>query len=278
MKKVIFTLFVSFTSLSLLIAQPCGVTSSCTPTGGPATGGFGDNNNYPCIVKGEYYEYIVQFKMFEVFNYLGTQNVDSVEFVSISNLPCGICWAVNRTDKRYAKNQDGCLQFSGTSNDATGQYKLGLSLKAWINGGGQPITVPAALTEQAGIKLYLRVIANAQSVCPTLDTTSAFQGNLTAATGCTVGVNDMVAQVTELSIVPNPMNTSAQVEFTAINSGIATASVYDLAGKLVQQSVLYVAPGLNSTVLERKQLPAGAYFYALSLNGTTTTKHFFIAD
>lgn len=279
MRKIISTIL-SISAFALISnAQPCGTNgpNACSPTGGPANGGFQAMNTVPCAEKGVAYSQSIQFTMFDQFNFQGQQTVDSMEFVSIGNLPCGLCWAVNDADKRYAAYEDGCIKISGTTNDASGQYKLTLSLKAWINGNPVGITVPASLVDQTGIALYVRVKDNAGANCPNVDTASS-ANNLTASSSCPVGVQDLAGNVSEFRILPNPMNSTASVSFFSERTETYTLKVADLTGKLVYTEELDVKQGYNNTTINRNSLPAGMYFLYLTDGRSTITKRFSIAD
>lgn len=271
MKKIISTLFVAL-CVTGAFAQSCGADGSfaCTPTGGPAQGGFQDLNTVPCIEKGVAYDNAIQFTMFSNFEFQGSQNVDSIEFVSIDGLPCGICWAVNQTDKRYSANEDGCLRIAGITNDQVGQYKLALSLKAWINGQLTGLTIPANLVDQTGIRLYTRVKDNGSSNCPNIDTSSN-ANNIVAATGCPVGIKDVAANVNDMTVKPNPMTGTANVQFTVAKAGVYHLTLTDITGKLVMSRELDAHAGGNQTTINRDNLAEGVYFLTLSdgQNGIT---------
>lgn len=279
MKKLLFT-FLSVSSFFVFTnAQPCGGDgpSACTPSGGPPAGGFQDPNTIPCIEKGVAYNNSIQFTMFSQFNFQGQQQVDSIEFVSITNLPCGLCWAVNKANKRYAANEDGCIKISGTTNDTSGQYKLALSFKAWINGTPVGITVPASLVDQTGIALFVRVKDNAGSNCPNVDTSSN-ANNLTASASCPVGINELAVNISEFKIVPNPMNLQATVSFFAEQQGNFTLRVTDIAGKDVVVLPINVKQGYNTAIINRNGLPAGLYFINIGDGKNAVTKRFSITD
>ncbi len=279
MKKLFSTiLFASFTSI-LLIAQPCGTNgpSVCTPTGGPAGGGFDDPNSIPCVEMGVAYDYSIQFSMFSTFSFQGQHNVDSIEFVSLNNLPCGLCWAVNKVNKRYAANEDGCLRISGLSNDNAGQYQLALGFNAWIDGIATAIPVSAFLSNQAGIKLFLRVKTNGSSNCPNVDTSSS-ANNLTATVGCSVGINDLNAEVSSVKIAPNPMTSSAVLSFNADKSLTYTMKITDVTGKEIESRILKATQGINEFEIKRNGLPAGIYFLSLTDGKGIIAKRFSVSE
>lgn len=279
MKKLIFT-FLSISALAFNVsAQHCAAPDGsgiCTPTGGPQTGGFDAPSAVPCAVQGTAYNHAMQFTMFSNFSFQGEQNVDSIEFVSIENLPCGLCWAVNKTTKRYAANEDGCLNISGTTADADGQYKLAISLKAWINGQATGLTIPASLVDQTGIRLFLRV-KTANGACVSVDTSSS-ANNLSASVSCPTGIADVEAGVSSFNIVPNPVVNQAAVNFVAETNAVYSLRVTDITGKEVIVKQIDAVTGQNTATIERNSLPAGVYFLSLNKGGSTATRRFTISE
>ena len=281
MKKLIFTLCILSTSVFMMhaSAQACGTngTNACSPLGGPASGGFESPDTTPCAIQATAYNHAIQFTMFAYFDYLGHQTVDSIEFVSLENLPCGLCWSVNKTTKRYAANEDGCLNISGTTNDAVGQYKFAISLKAWINGQLTPgLVIPASTVDQTGIRLFLRV-KSAGGACASTDT-SANATNLNASLSCPSGINELNSGVSSLSIVPNPMNSEAELSFIAEKNADYTIRITDVTGKEVSVKQLEARTGENHTTIERNNLPAGVYFLSLTDGKNAVTKRFTVTE
>lgn len=278
MKKLLLTSFAIAVAFVSANAQACAAGApSCLPQGTQNDPGFESPFNVPCAEKGISYTYNVQFKMFTNFSFQGEQSVDSIEFVSISNLPCGLCWNVDQADKRYLANEDGCLHISGTTNDAAGQYELNMVLKAWINGGTTAINVPASLTKQAGIRYFLRVKDNGGN-CAALDTAQNATYQTANAANCVTGINDIVSEVSGLQLMPNPMSNQATVNFIAANSGVYTLTVTDVTGKTVSTKQVDVYAGANTTTIERNGLPVGSYFLIVNDGKTNVTRRFTVAD
>lgn len=279
MKKLFFTL--SFFSLAYfpanLCAQECAVPSTCTPSGLLLDNGFEDPNVTQCVEQGVPYNYAIQFKMFTIFNFAGVQQVDSIQFEGIDNLPCGLCWSVNKANKRYVADEDGCINISGTSSDAAGQYKLQLTLKAWINGATTGLTVPYNTVDSTGIKILLRVKA-AGGTCVNADT-SASANNLTAATTCPpVGINELAQNISSLNIVPNPMNTNGVLSFFSEKNGDYTIRISDVTGKIISSKEVEVHIGANSFDIEQNNLSRGIYFLTLSNGKDVVTKRFSVTE
>lgn len=271
MKKLLLTAFAIATAYATVNAQ------ACLPQGTMNNPGFEDPTGIPCAEKQVAYTYNLQFKMFTDFNFQGQQSVDSIQFMSISNLPCGLTYELDQADMRYSANEDGCIHITGTTNDNAGQYELNLVLRAWINGGTDYIPVPASLTKQAGIRMFFRVKENGGS-CVMLDTAQSATYQTANAANCAVGINDLVSEVSNLQLMPNPMNSQAVVNFIAANTGVYTFTVTDVAGKTVSTKQVEVHNGANSTTIERNSLPTGTYFLIVNDGKTNVTRRFTIAD
>lgn len=280
MKKLTFTLslFASLFITGNVSAQACGNDgpSVCTSSG-VAGGGFQDQNTVPCAERQVAYDQTIQFTMFSQFNFQGQQTVDSIKFNSIGNLPCGLCWSVNQADKTYTGNENGCIRITGTTNDPAGQYKLSLNLTAWINGLSTGIPVSSSLASQAGISLYFRVKDNGSSNCANVDTAAA-ANNLTATTGCPVGIEDLNTAFTQLNITPNPVNSDAKLTFVAEKEAQYTISVTDFRGAVLNRLEMTSNTGLNELLISRNNLSAGVYFVSLSNGKQTVTKRFTVVD
>jgi hypothetical protein len=274
MKKIFFAL----SSICLLafqsMGQACpGVDTSgptaCVPNGSVVGPGFEDPSSIPCIVDGIAYDSVMQFNMYNTFNFQGHQTVDSIEFVSISSLPTGICWATCHSNNRFVAGESGCLILKGTTTASPGQYKMALSIKAWINGGSTGNVIPPYLVDQAGVKLWIRVKAQGGS-CPNVDTS---QGSFLYT-----GISEVENNVFEMNIAPNPMTSNSELSFTAEGTGFYTIRMTDMTGRVISTKQIEAKAGLNTTVVERNGLPAGIYFISLSNGQAASTRRFSIAD
>ncbi len=277
MKKVIFTLafFSSVLFSTGTFAQACGSSNGCNPTGGPSSGGFEPASATPCAEQGTPYSHAIQFSMFDQFNFQGQQSVDSIQITSIDNLPCGLCWSVNKASKTYAANEDGCISITGTTYNPAGQYKLALALKAWINNNATGLPIPASLVDQTGIKLLIRVNAP-QGNCVTADT-SAGANNLTAV-NCNVGIDDMAADFSSVKLTPNPMNSNGTLSFVSEKTAVYTIRISDATGKVVATKELEATAGVNNTTIDRNGLPAGVYLLQLTDGARVVTNRFSITE
>ncbi len=280
MRKVISTLsfialvFLNFTASS----QVCSSATTGTPLGGPASGGFDAPDLTPCVVQGTAYTHDIQFTMYSAFDFLGHQNVDSIQFLGVDNLPCGLCWGTDQADKRYSASEDGFLRIQGTTTDAAGQYKFALTLRAWINGGATPQDIPANLVDQTGIRLFIRV-KTAAGACASVDTSvNATNLNSTGATCAGSNVIEVSDVFSSLQFVPNPMNTNATLSFVSAKNAVYTIRITDVTGKAVSSNEFEAKIGVNSTSVERNNLPAGVYFLSITDGKNVTTRRFSITE
>src|SRR5689334_12870466 len=149
----------------LLSAQYCGTPGQCSPSGTLTRGGFMPNEDIPCALRAQNVSVVIQFKNFDTTRYQGNLvTVVKLRIDSINNLPSGLCWATDQANRTYNNQQDGCIEISGSTFAAAGQYKL--SVKFGIDIGiGVFIPVDA---DSIGVKVYLRLISPF-SICPPVD-------------------------------------------------------------------------------------------------------------
>jgi len=279
MKKlllIILTVSAMFTSFNAG-AQSCGFITPCNASSNIATG-FPVPDSIPCIVQGQYYSYSIPFKMYNTFNYVGVHGIDSIAFDTLFNLPCGICYSLSKASGIYAADSIGCVTINGTTNDAVGQYNLRFEIGAYLSGNGGAMTGPEgpSTVDAAGIKLWLRV-KSAGGACVSVDTSSGATDQV-ATLGCPVGINEVTANVTTLTIVPNPMNSSAVVSFDAEKNAGYTLRITDITGQIVSVKEIQAVAGANTTVIEKGKLSSGIYFLSLTDGVSSVTKKFTIMD
>ena len=149
----------------------------CTPNPAYTQAGiYPGNDSIPCIVQGQPYSSTIYLKNFDQVNVGITVTIDSIIVDSIKNLPCGISWVSNKAPRNnYNNSESGCIQLSGTSTDAVGQYLLRVYVSAY------PHSLPVQHVELGsyGIKKYLRVSSG--GTCALVDTNAASN---TAAVVC----------------------------------------------------------------------------------------------
>lgn len=270
---LLFTLFIYNTSS----AQSCNNSSAseCTPTATLVQPGLEHPDSVACVEQGLDYDETIQIKMFTIFNAAGSvYNVDSIEFVKIDSLPCGLCWSMNKPNNRLSSNEYGCIRIHGNSSDAVGQYKMFITLKAWLN-GNPALPVPPNLVDDADVKLYIRV-KSPSGPCTATDT-SANNISTTPAL-CLTSSNDLNADLTGLSITPNPVNSQSVFTFNCVKSETYTLRIADITGKVKSEKVIQANPGFNTQTIHRNDLASGIYFLSLSNGAGSITKRFTVVE
>jgi hypothetical protein len=256
-------------------AQSCGNSgpSACTPAN-LTNPGF-EGSSYPCVIKTVGYNQTLSFKMYSTINFAGSQVIDSVQFTGVTNFPCGLCWSTNHSNNLFYPNDSGCLNLSGKTTDSVGQYPIELTLLAWVNGNTAPQLVPATLVTDAGIRLWIPVIAE-PGACPPIDTTTNSSKNVFAS--CTSGIEEINSNISSVNIAPNPISTKATLSFYAASAFNYQLRITDLMGRIIWSRELQVIPGQNTSVIERNNLPAGIYFLSLTDQNSVITRKFVVTD
>lgn len=269
MKKV-FTIF-AFIGLgtSQVNAQACGGVSAELPNTSATEVLTPASAALPCATQGVPYNETITFKVPRDITFPESVTVDSLEWISISNLPCGLCWTVDRATKLYAHDEFGVITISGTPNDAVGQYDLLILVKAKLDGiSTWESTQDASL---ANIGLSVRVQANGGSC-------AAYSSNPGRNAACVTAINEVNNDIKKVTIAPNPMNSSATVSFVSEKTGSYTLSVMDVLGKTVSVKTIKAIAGNNTAVIERNNVPQGVYFVNITDGKSTATQKVVIAD
>ena len=279
MKKIFLLLFSAVWGLAAL-AQPCvpdlaldtpGISPSETP-------------GIPCIVQGEPYDFTVQFKNFDTFDFGGPVTVDFMELDTIDNMPCGISWNANKAydfaaghGPRYAHLENGCIRLTGTTSDAVGQYKLRFIVRADIIADGNaddflPFYINAA---DYGLTLSLRVVASASDPCDPIDTTATYE-TASCPTKNNTAIAEYMNQVKSLEINPAVVHTDAQVQFISSASATYQLRVLDLLGNEMRSEAVQVHTGENMYLLNRDDLQPGIYLLSIGNGNENRVKRFVI--
>ncbi len=270
MKKIFTSLCYTAAIASASFAQVC------TPDQNTPAGSFSPTYDlFTCVTPNQQYSGTISIKIPAAVTSPpapANADIDSIEFVSIGNLPCGLTATLNRVSKRYSKNELGCIQISGKTTDVAGQYKLDIQMLAWLTGSSS--SVGPVSTDLAALSYYVRV-KDAQGNCPIVNT--ADPGN-TAATSCPLGLTETAKTLKGIRVQPNPMNQFAKLSFESEKSGIFTINTIDMIGKIVSTTSVNVIAGLNTITMERADLPQGVYFINITNGKETATQKFIIAD
>lgn len=155
----VFALCLLFSSP--VVAQYCGNSSSsiCTPQSGITQLGFyPPADSLPCSVVGQPYSQVINFHTPDSVTSGGsTYKLNYVKIDTISNLPCGLCWASNISNNQINGNTTACIQVSGTTYDQPGQYLLHIIVDANIKTIFGNFTVANQNASALGVKYYGKV-------------------------------------------------------------------------------------------------------------------------
>ncbi len=80
-----------------------------------------------------------------------------IKIDTISNLPCGLCWAMGASNFQIAGNSTGCIKISGTTYDAPGQYQMHIIADITGTFIGFPFTQTNQDLTTQGLKYFLKV-------------------------------------------------------------------------------------------------------------------------
>ena len=176
------TLFLSVFILIFLLSnkaysQACstGTAYQCDLSLADNLNGFQSADILPCIVKGQFTETVVPFKVFQTLTFNNTtDSIYQMKIESVGNLPCGLCWASSSISNTFAKNQTGCLIIKGITNDVSGQYKLNVVLSFATNNSGsfnqQNKNLQNVVNNTAQIIL---IVLGSDDTCPAINYTGA---------------------------------------------------------------------------------------------------------
>jgi len=169
-----------FAALSLLlIAFAFGASAQCTPDASITTPGFYPSpDSLPCVERGVAFDTVLQFRNFSTVNAADfgipiplTVTVNWVRIDSIGGLPNGITYSCTPANCQFPGGSNGCIDFTGTTNDPTGNYDL--VVYATINADVPPVPgiFPGGTIEEQGTSddlgfpIFLTVI-EAGDPCP----------------------------------------------------------------------------------------------------------------
>ncbi len=273
MKKLIFTLSI-LTAISVAsFGQACGLTSSCSPKPASGTPGLTPvSDSLPCFSKGWTGTQYIYFENFTTYNLSGQNlTINSLKIDSIENLPKGLCWKTNKANNTWNGGQTGCIEVSGTvlGTNAPGQYKLRIIATIATSIATLPLQDVEAL---AGLRYYVRVNCSGQA-CPAVDSATGSTQAFIAYNGqsCT-GVDEVSQNISSLSIMPNPLTSSATVSFVADKEEKYTARLSNILGTTVYNTEIVANIGENNIKLNRNGYAAGVYFFTIANGKSSITR------
>lgn len=217
---------------------------------------FSPYDSVPCIERNVAYNQSFMLKVDTPWYYqFGGQTVTIYSFRidSITNLPCNICWATNKTNNTINTGDSMCVNLKGTTQDLPGQYKMRMVFTANI---GVPITTN---NEAAGLHYYFRVI-NQGGTCAPVDTNAVNQ----TAHICPVGLKDETTDVPSVKLLGNLL----QIEAPGSAQRILLT---DLTGRLLKEERLtpFAASAIDVSGIH------GIFFVTVQTAVGSTTQRFF---
>lgn len=179
------------------------VNAQCTPTAATGSPGITPvTDSLPCAVFNEPYNETIFVENFATQVISGaTVTMNFLRVDSVTNLPCGMTYQLNPANGQLGSGATGCLQISGTSTDAIGQYRANLYITLSASALVSPIPFPIPLDfsgeaasviaqvenlvgQSLGIDFnyFIRLKQNAADPCPAIDRTG--NNDLTAQAVC----------------------------------------------------------------------------------------------
>lgn len=280
MKKLIFTLSLFCFIAVQSNAQECGTgPSNCQIPNLPAPGLSPVSDSLNPVIDDVPNATTINFKNFDSVS-VGTSRykIDSLHIDTISNLPAGLCWATSSATNTFANQANGCIQVTGTTNAAPGQYKLHIIVTAYIPLGIQ------TNADAAGLFYYVRVNCSDSAATVAVDTTGEGEGtapNFTAyhqQAVCNTAVKSVDGNIQALTVYPNPFTDRAIVSFSSIRASVMTEKITSIIGDVVYTKNINVTLGQNTEVINRNNLSTGVYFYTLSDGVSSFTKRLVIGE
>lgn len=220
-------------------AQYCGGASGsniCTASTSLHNTGFAPREDtLPCIIIGQPYDQVIQFHTPSTFTAGGyTDNLSFLQIDTISNLPCGLCWAMGASNFQINGNATGCIKISGTTFDAPGEYQLHIIVDATTTFLGFPTDNTDQDLAVQGLRYFLRVKFPGDT-CARLDTLLA--GNTATHPGTLAppvisGITSVCAgDSTTLRVTGNnyyayTWSTGSRSDSIKVGAGTYTVTVY----------------------------------------------------
>ncbi len=274
-----------YSSLALiamvLFSTAAMAQSRCNTDFGNQTPGLSpsDQDSVDCISQGVMYNYEYQFKNLSSFDPgTGPVTIEWIRFDSAVNMPCGITWGTNKASNQFNGGENGCIQFMGTTNDATGQYPIQLWLNAKVS--GFPIAIPQPAST-IGIIPILRV-DDGVTTCPAVDTDTA--SALNRVSTCNSGESTFTGitnigfdEISELAIYPNPIEVVGTVAFTSQVAGNFQANVFDMSGRAVQSFPVEVSQGANMFAIDARDLSSGIHLMTITDGNRSISQQFVVS-
>jgi hypothetical protein len=244
-------------------AQYCGGSGSsvCTPGTNLTVPSFSPSyDSLPCVEQGVYYDQIIQLK---VPTSGGGYPLNYIQIDTITNLPCGLCWASSSSNNRFNGGAQGCIRVTGTTYDNVGQFTLRVIVTANVTAFGFPVSQANQNLADQGLKYFIRVKAPGGN-CPAVDTLAPGNKAITsgaAFTATIAGTPTTFCQGGSVTLTASPSGGTYQWYKGGIAIPSATAATYvaNASGSYTVQVVKACKASTSvATVVTVNPLPGSA--------------------
>lgn len=277
MKKIITFLYLLTTTALISMAQDCVPDFTAT-----SPGVYPSALTLKCFTQGADSSVVITVKNFTTAGPGGAFTIDSVFIDSVTNLPCGLKYAVYPRNKRLLTGESGCINIHGITNDPIGQYQIKIYAKIYgspdipgFEGSSAALDFLGNLnTPPLDFRYWIRV--NGSGACTALDTSrSSTINKVSSCKGVdNTSVNDIVSSYTNLSIAPNPVISSLAMSFESDKNADINYTISSITGQAILKSVFNANIGSNSIQIDASTLSAGTYFITLFDGNSTISKKF----
>jgi len=269
MKRVTSITLTFIAILSFVGVFNVNAQQPCTPPQPTGEAGLSpDWTKLNCIYKNSSYSEVIEI---ENLSEVAGNNIDSLRLDSISVIapsdtlddiadysgpPDGITYETSNGTpvNTWGPGETGCVSLSGTTNELSGNYQLGIWVTIWIDNLGKVSGEANDLAEQFGanadFSYYLKV-RDQGDPCDSVytgirETSSSQGGNLTS------------------SVSPNPFSQSSQLTVYTEDPAKYELTLHNMLGEEVRDRSLDLRHGENNFELQRGELSSGIYLMNLT--------------
>ena len=238
-------------------------------------------DNIPCAEQGVAYNQTIQ--IYVPASAAGF-TINSVRVDSIRNFPCGLKYAFNKLDKTFLGGEKGCMQITGTTSDAVGQYRLKVYVTIDVTGLPVPPYFDASLIPGLGsaFNVFLRVKPTA-GVCAPIDTMPSPAAAPSLTSSCRyitpdyTNVPNLQNELEQLNISPIPAVNNLNVQFTTGENYDYNYSLTNMVGAVVYSNSISSVKGDNSINVDVSSLTNGIYFLNIRRGDANLTKKIIVS-
>lgn len=273
MKKLISTLSLVGILATGIYAGNCGI-STVSPKPQSGIAGLSPlSDSLPVLINdNRAINQVIYFENYDTTRTAGQLvTVQTLKIDSIENLPAGLCWKTNQAINTFNGKQTGIIQVTGNTTAAPGQYKLRIKVTAVTD----IVTLTKVDAEAVtGLRYYVRVACVDNQASPVkVDTASPYPSFKADSRPCPSSINNVEANISDLSINPNPFSTVTKVSFTSENEEKYSVRLSNILGTVVfSQDIVSKNGGNNVVAIENKNYANGVYFVTITNGKSAVTK------